>query len=294
MSGNIKASIRIKSAEILLAFLVLFSGILLGFSSGGFVVNFNRAGFAVVSTLQKGAGIVIGSAAKAVTSVKDIAVLKKEYAELLDKLKDYEYMQRNNTEIRKENERLKEQLQFASEIEYRNIPAQIIGRDPDNLYSGITISKGARSGIKKGFPVIAVQNGNVGIVGKVVTVGIGTSLVMPVYDTKCNVSARIQNTRDIGIACGNGSYDSPLNLLYIRKRVMDDFNHGDIVVTSGENDNYMKDIPIGRISKITVLDYDSSLSIELEPVIDFLRLETVLVVDQKNANDRVPLEKAQQ
>ncbi|MBP3366983.1 MAG: rod shape-determining protein MreC [Treponema sp.] len=294
MSGNIKASIRIKSAEILLAFLVLFSGILLGFSGGGFVVNFNRAGFAVVSTLQKGAGIVIGSAAKAVTSVKDIAVLKKEYAELLDKLKDYEYMQRNNTEIRKENERLKEQLQFASEIEYRNIPAQIIGRDPDNLYSGITISKGARSGIKKGFPVIAVQNGNVGIVGKVVTVGIGTSLVMPVYDTKCNVSARIQNTRDIGIACGNGSYDSPLNLLYIRKRVMDDFNHGDIVVTSGENDNYMKDIPIGRISKITVLDYDSSLSIELEPVIDFLRLETVLVVDQKNANDRVPLEKAQQ
>lgn len=294
MSGNIKASIRIKSAEILLAFLVLFSGILLGFSGGGFVVNFNRAGFAAVSTLQKGAGIVIGSAAKAVTSVKDIAVLKKEYAELLDKLKDYEYMQRNNTEIRKENERLKEQLQFASEIEYRNIPAQIIGRDPDNLYSGITISKGARSGIKKGFPVIAVQNGNVGIVGKVVTVGIGTSLVMPVYDTKCNVSARIQNTRDIGIACGNGSYDSPLNLLYIRKRVMDDFNHGDIVVTSGENDNYMKDIPIGRISKITVLDYDSSLSIELEPVIDFLRLETVLVVDQKNANDRVPLEKAQQ
>lgn len=294
MSGKIKASIRIKSAEILLAFLVLFSGILLGFSGGGFVVNFNRAGFAVVSTLQKGAGIVIGSAAKAVTSVKDIAVLKKEYAELLDKLKDYEYMQRNNTEIRKENERLKEQLQFASEIEYRNIPAQIIGRDPDNLYSGITISKGARSGIKKGFPVIAVQNGNVGIVGKVVTVGIGTSLVMPVYDTKCNVSARIQNTRDIGIACGNGSYDSPLNLLYIRKRVMDDFNHGDIVVTSGENDNYMKDIPIGRISKITVLDYDSSLSIELEPVIDFLRLETVLVVDQKNANDRVPLEKAQQ
>lgn len=294
MARNIKASIRVKAAEILLAFLVLFSGILLGFSGGGFVVNFNRAGFAAVSTLQKGASVIIGSAVKAVTSVKEIAVLKKEYAKLLDRLKDYEYMQRNNTEIRKENERLKEQLQFASEIEYKNIPAQIIGRDPDNLYSGITISKGARNGIKKGFPVIAVQNGNVGIVGKVVTVGIGTSLVMPVYDTKCNISARIQNTRDIGIACGNGSYDSPLNLLYIRKRVMDDFNHGDIVVTSGENDNYMKDIPIGRVSKITVLDYDSSLSIELEPVIDFLRLETVLVVDQKSANDRPPLKKEQQ
>ena len=200
-------------------------------------------------------------------------------------------MQRNNVEIRKENERLREQLQFASEIEYKNIPAQIIGRDPDNLYSGITINKGARSGIKKGFPVIAIQSGNVGIVGKVVTAGLDTSLVMPVYDTKCNISARIQNTRDIGIVSGNGSYGSPLNLQYIRKRVFDSLNHGDIVVTSGENGNYVKDVPIGRISKIKILDYDSSLSIELEPVIDFLRLENVLVVDQKNLNDKPPLAK---
>ena len=68
-------------------------------------------------------------------------------------------------------------------------------------------------------------------------------------------------------------------------------NHGDIVVTSGENGNYVKDVPIGRISKIKILDYDSSLSIELEPVIDFLRLENVLVVDQKNLNDKPPLAK---
>ena len=133
---------------------------------------------------------------------------------------------------------------------------------------------------------MAVQNGNIGIVGKVVTVGITTSLVMPVYDTTCNISARIQNTRDIGIVTGSGSYDSPLMLNYIRKRVLDDFNHGDLVVTSGENDNYMKDIPIGRISRITVLDYESSLEIEIDPVIDFMRLENVLVVDHKNPNDR--------
>ena len=199
-------------------------------------------------------------------------------------------MQRNNTEIRKENERLKEQLQFATDLEYRNIAAQIIGRNPDNLYSGITIGKGSKSGIKKGMPVIAIQNGNIGVVGKVVTVGLSTSLVMPVYDSKCNISSRIQNTRDIGIISGSGSYDSPLMLNYIRKRVLDDFNHGDLVVTSGENDNYMKDIPIGRISKITVLDYDSSLQIEIDPVIDFMRLETVLVVDHKYGNDRPKIE----
>ncbi|MCI5830157.1 MAG: rod shape-determining protein MreC [Treponema sp.] len=284
--NKLKKSLKLRTAEILLAFFILLSGFMLAFSSGSFIVNFNRVGFSMISAVQEGVAGVFGFAKKAVMSVHDVAVLQKEYQALTEKLEDYEYMQRSNTEIRKENERLREQLQFATQLEYKNIAAQIIGRNPDNLYSGITINKGSRSGIKKGMPVMAVQNGNIGIVGKVVTVGITTSLVMPVYDTTCNISARIQNTRDIGIVTGSGSYDSPLMLNYIRKRVLDDFNHGDLVVTSGENDNYMKDIPIGRISRITVLDYESSLEIEIDPVIDFMRLENVLVVDHKNPNDR--------
>ena len=73
---------------------------------------------------------------------------------------------------------------------------------------------------------------------------------------------------------------------YIKKRVLEELSFGDVIVTSGENDNYMRDIPIGSISKITVLDYNSSLNIELTPIIDFSRLETVIVVNQKELNDR--------
>ena len=73
---------------------------------------------------------------------------------------------------------------------------------------------------------------------------------------------------------------------YIRKRVVDELSFGDVIVTSGENNNYMKDIPIGTISKITVLDYNSSLKIELTPIIDFARLENVVVVNQVELNDR--------
>ena len=43
---------------------------------------------------------------------------------------------------------------------------------------------------------------------------------------------------------------------------------------------------VGTISKITILDYNSSLNIELQPVIDFARLENVIVVNQKELNDR--------
>ena len=286
MGGRVKSPLHFRLSECVLVLMIAFSGISLGFSGGGFIVNFDKLGFTVFSSLQKAVHAVENVFTGTVTAVRDMAHLRSEYQQLTEKPKDYEFLQRNNTEIRKENERLKEQLDFATEIKYRNIPAQIIGRNPDSQYSGITLNKGARNGIKKGMPVIAVQAGNVGVVGRIITVGVGTSMMMPVYDVRCNISSRIQNTRDLGIVSGNGSSDGALSLKYIRKRVMDDFNYGDIVVTSGENGNYMRDIPVGRISKITVLDYDSSLNIELDPIIDFNRLENVLVIDQYNENDR--------
>ena len=123
-----------------------------------------------------------------------------------------------------------------------------------------------------------------GLIGKVITVGSGTSLVMPIYDSKCYISARIQNTRDVGLINGLGSADSPLTMRYIKKRVLGELSIGDMIVTSGENGNYIQDIPIGTISKITVVDYDSSLDIEVAPVIDFARIETVIVTDLKEVN----------
>ncbi len=212
--------------------------------------------------------------------------LKKEYNELVIKLENYEEMQRSNADIRKENARLKEQLGFSVSLDEKNIPAQIISRDLDSAYSYITINKGSVNGIKKNMPVIAFQNGNNGLVGKVIQVGSFTSQIMPVYNINNMVSVRIQNTRDLGLVKGLGSQDQPLMLQYIRKRVLDELKYGDIIVTSGENDNYMRDIPVGTISKIQVLDYNSSLNIEVTPILDFSRLESVIVVNQKELNDK--------
>lgn len=279
-----RRSFSFSFAEFIFLILLFLSGLALAFSGGGFVVNFQRVGFSVVTSLQKAVYSVCDGVTGVFTAVAELKSLKAENQELKEKLKNYEFLQRNNTEIRKENERLREQLQFATHIEQKNFPAQIIGRNPDNIYSGITINKGSRSGIKKGMSVIAVQNGTTGLVGKIVTVGLETSLVMPVYDSKCVVSSRIQNTRDIGLVNGSGNANSPLQMKYIKKRVLPELNFGDIVVTSGETDNYIADIPVGTITNIMVVEYDSSLNIEITPVVDFARLETVIVTDLKETN----------
>jgi rod shape-determining protein MreC len=285
MAVHAKTSFRFKLPEFLLVILMLVSGACLGFSTGSFVVNFSRIGFSIVSTVEKSVFAVTDTVKNTVNAVKELAELKKNYDELSKKLENYQQMQRTNAEIRKENEQLKEQLGFSQLTAQKNYPAQIIARDIDKLYASLIIDKGSSNGINKNMPVIAYQNGNIGLVGKIVEVGKFTSKIMPVYNLDCTVSARIQNTRDLGLVSGMGSVDEPLSMKYIRKRVLNDLHYGDIIVTSGENGNYMRDIPLGTISKISVLDYNSSLDIELAPVIDFSRLETVIVVDQSQSKD---------
>lgn len=284
--ANNKSSFRFRFSEFLFITFIIISSTLLAFSSGSFVLNFKKVGFSIISTLDKGVHFVVDGVADTFNAVGELRKLKKDYNELVIKLENYEQMQRSNADITKENARLKEQLDFAVSIDEKNIPAQIISRDLGNAFSYLTIDKGSVNGIRKNMPVIAFQNGNQGLVGKVIQVGTFTSQIMPVYNINNIVSARIQNTRDLGLVNGLGSQDQPLQMQYIRKRVLDELHFGDVVVTSGENDNYMRDIPIGSISKITVLDYNSSLNIELTPIIDFSRLETVIVVKQKELNDR--------
>lgn len=283
MANKNKISFRLP--ELLLVVFVLISGVLLGFSSGNFVLNFKKIGFTVFSSVQAGVHKIVDGVEDTFGAVKELARLKKEYAELTKKLENYEQMRRSNAEIRKENERLLEQLNFTTYLEEKNYPAQIISRDADNLYAYLTINKGSSSGIKKNMSVIAYQNGNSGLVGKVVQVGAFTSIVMPIYNMNCTVSARIQNSRDLGLVTGEGKEELPLSMNYIKKRVLEDLHYGDVVVTSGENSNYMRDLPIGTISKISVIDYNSSLDIELTPIIDFSRLENVIVVDIREIND---------
>ncbi|MCQ2584663.1 MAG: rod shape-determining protein MreC [Treponema sp.] len=292
MKQKERFNFRFSFAELLFVILILISSTMLGFSSKSFVVNFKNVGFSIFSSLEKGVVTVTRGVRNTVTSAKELRKLKTDYDGLVAKLENYEQMQRSNADIRKENERLKEQLGFSIYMESKNIPCQIISRDLDNLYSYLTINKGSVNGIKKNMPVVAFQNGSQGLVGKIVEVGTFTSQIMPIYNVNCMVSSRIQNTREIGLVNGNGDPNEPLSMQYIRKRTMDSLHYGDIIVTSGENDNYMRDIPVGTISKITSIDYNSSLNIELTPIIDFSRLEVVFLVNMKELNDKKDLEKS--
>lgn len=271
--------IRFSLPEFVFLILLVVSGVLLSFHSGGFVINLKEIGFSVLSTVEKQVVMVGQGALSIFTSIGKLGRLQKDYDALVKQLENYENMRRANTQIRKENEFLKEQLGFRDTLTQKNYPASIISRGSDNLYDYLTLNKGEKDGVKKSMEVIAYQNGNAGLVGRVIQVGRYTCSVVPVYNINCIISARMENTRDLGLVYGGGDPNGSLVMRYVRKRVADDLHFGDVVVTSGENENYTKNIVIGSISKISVLDYDSTLEIEVTPILDFSRLENVVIVD---------------
>lgn len=242
-------------------------------------MNFRGIGFSFMSGAQRGMYSVTSFFSGTVTAISELSDMKKKYDELVSRLDDYEILQRSIADVRLENDRLKKLLGFSESLTIRNIPAEIIGRDPNNLYSGISIDRGAVHGIRKNMPVISFQGSNAGIVGKVVQVGRSTSLVMPIYDYQCFVSARLETSRYDGLVNGQGSKDSPLVMKYVKKRAKDEIKVGDRVVASGEHYNFPKDVPIGFVSRVRGIDYETSLELDIEPVIDFSRLESVFVLD---------------
>ena len=102
---------------------------------------------------------------------------------------------------------------------------------------------------------------------------------------ECGIG-KVNAARATQVLIDNYKLDYVLNI-GVAGGVSNDLNIGDIVVTSGENDNYKRDIPIGTISKIEEIPYNSSLYIEITPIIDFSRLENLVVINQKELKDKM-------
>jgi|GEM_PF-82921 len=242
-----------------------------------------EVGISVLGFFQRGFSAVADFFSDTVSSIAELKRLKKDYDALSQKLEEYTKLERDYADLRQENERLKEQLGFADRLVYQKISARIIAKDPENLYASIVINKGSEAGIRKNMPVVAFQNGQEGLVGRVVEVGRGSSIVVPLYDSSSHIAGRLANSRLEGLVSGRGTVDETLVMRYVNKRAKDESQFGDLVVTSGYESIYPPEIAIGRIKRFRTLDYETSIEIDIEPVLTFSSLEYVFVIKTEEA-----------
>ncbi|MCL2043997.1 MAG: rod shape-determining protein MreC [Treponema sp.] len=278
-SGTPAVKKRLGPESYVFIALMLISFSMLFVSTRDLMFNFRDAGLTMFSGVRGGVSEVSSFVTNTVLFMQELTKARDEITELREQLIRYEQLERSSAEINEENRRLREQLAFSQELDYSHIPAKLIGRDPDNLYSALVINKGRHSGVSRDMAVIAWHGGTQALVGKVIEARRFDSLVMPLYDASLHIASRFAASRYEGIVEGQGNPDTPVRMRYIPKRAMDEISQGDMVITSGMGAVYPPGINIGRVTNVAYHEYEITMEVEIEPLIDFSRLEYVFVLE---------------
>ena len=271
---------RNESRQSLLLFgvVLLVSIVLLSISTSRFVKVPRSVGMSVVSVVQRAVRGVGDAVTSTVRSVSELGKLRQEYEALLEEVEKYETLESDVAQLLAENRRLRHALQFSQTVPFDNLPAEIIGREPGNMFSSFTINRGSRDGVKVDTPVIAVQEGSQGLVGRVAQVAGNSAVVAPLFDPSTFVAARLLESRYEGLVGGGGTGSTELKMRYVDPQARHLTEYGDVVVTSGLSSLYPKGIRVGHVVGIQLLGWESSLTLTLDPVVDFGRLEYVFLL----------------
>jgi rod shape-determining protein MreC len=267
-----------KNGVVFTCILVLCLMLML-FTNRNVVLQPKKAGQSFFSLFQLGFHALADWCTDTLTSIRELKRLRSELGEARDRLMEYERVSRDLAELRRENQALREQLGFAQRLPFHYIFAQVIARDPGNQFSTIMVNRGSIHGMREGMPVIAFQGGLQGLVGRVVLVSLSSSIVQPITDPNSYVAARLQSSRFDGLVAGAQGGAGTLTMSYVKKLAVNEVQYGELVVTSGMGQLFPEGIHVGRVREMTARGYEASLELEVEPIVDFSRLEFVYIID---------------
>jgi len=165
--------------------------------------------------------------------------------------------------------------------------AQVIGASADIASRTIFINRGEHDKLRRNLPVITPD----GVVGKIVEVLPGSAQVLLISDQNSGVGALFAETRTHGVV--KGTSDPLLKLEYIANE--EKVHVGELVVTSGEDRIYPKDLPVGTVTAVKpgnpfqVITVKSAARLDrLEDVIVLLTQQEVGLKKPVDANEAAP------
>jgi rod shape-determining protein MreC len=165
--------------------------------------------------------------------------------------------------------------------QYAPVRARVTARPPNLFYARVTIDKGTSAGVRVDQPVV---NGD-GLVGRVSQVTAGYSIVTLISDDAFAAAART-----LGHASRQGTVEASINTPGdLELKILSNpaaVRQGDRVVTDGSTDARLRsyfppDIPIGRVSRISLGDGDLDRTIHLRPAVDLGNLDYVEVLTRQ-------------
>lgn len=238
----------------------------------------------VITPMQSG----INSLGAGIYSIFDLFSSKQKL------LKENETLKKELEDIRQENVSLigdRNELASLRKLyqldqgysQYPKVAARVVSRDDSNWYNMFTIDKGSDDGIEKNMNVIA---GN-GLVGIVTEVGKSYSKVRSIIDDNSYVSGMFLRTSDTCDVKGSLTTISDGYIEAERISVDAEIEEGYEIVTSYVSDRYLDGILIGYVKDIVTEPDNMTMTAKVVPVVDFNRLDTVLVITKLKHSDEL-------
>ena len=177
-----------------------------------------------------------------------------------------------------ENRRLRRLLALRDRLPLDTVTGEIIAREWGGWVRSITVNRGRQDNIARLTAVISPE----GLIGRVVDVRPGASIVQVLIDPASTVGAHVVRTRTPGIV--EGEARGTMRFKYMARDGAG-IKVGDLIVTSGQGGVFPRGVPIGRVQSID--DRGSALFhyAALTPVVDFGRIDEVLLVTGDTSHD---------
>ena len=167
--------------------------------------------------------------------------------------------------------------------EYKLIPAKVITNSIDKRDNFITIDKGQLDGVK---PDMGVACGT-GIVGVVYMVSDHYSIVIPVLNSKSNISVTIRKRGYYGYLRWTGGASDLAYVDDIPRHAH--FRLGDLIETSGYSAMFPPGIIAGQILHVYNSPDGLSYRVQVRLTTDFGNLRDVCVIDNSAMKERIDL-----
>ena len=224
------------------------------------------------SALARGISNLVGEYAYLVAVKADNNKLSYENARLRAELNELK-------QVRSENRRLERLLGLRDSLGTETVSALVIAKDTTDYFrvTRVILDNPAPE-IRANMPVLSV-NGVVGTVKRVAGDKIDVRLAV---DSGFGVDVIVQRTEARGFVRGGGELSRYTARVELVKRT-DEVEVGDILVTSGYGCRFPKGIEVAKVTNVVKKDFGIYYqSIEAEPLVDFSRLEEVLIVLDDN------------
>ena len=219
-------------------------------------------------------------------SYVDLRDVRRENDELKARMRVLEQRLAGTREDAAELERLRRLMHLEYPASWQARASRVLAwrMGPGAALSTVMLSSGYMNGAAPGTPVTSWE----GVVGRVLKAGPSTSVALLLTDTGSRVAVITSEGRVQGILAGGGP-GLPLELRFVRQNAP--VRVGELLVTSGVDSCFPKGIPVARVTAISTGGASRSgasvLEIQAEPLVDFLRLEEVFLL-QRPADSITP------